>query len=111
MVYKLDPFDGITEKALRGKLKERYTRYHKAIESDCNCLYWSDIRQTVSCIVARKPILAGEELLMPYGFTYWLERHYGVQCATTLPWLKKALNAMDTEKKLLISGTVYDASL
>jgi hypothetical protein len=75
-----------------------------------NCAFMSDARHLTRCLVTRREIAAGEELLVTYGLGYWLQRNYGADVTQQHKFIGANLRALcehDAEfRQLLLRATL-----
>lgn len=62
-----------------------------------NCHYVPNASRTVLSIVTTRAIEEGEELFATYSPMYWLQNHYGHDCAQKYPLLNKAYEELTVE--------------
>lgn len=69
-----------------------------------NCTFKSNTTKTLLSIITTRPIEAGEELLVSYGTTYWLEHQFGYDYKEKYPFMSEYLSNMPLEelKKLIL---------
>lgn len=64
-----------------------------------NCVFLSDARNTVRCLVTRREVAPGEELLVSYGVRYWLEKNYGRHYDRDYPFIGDTLRRLILEDR------------
>lgn len=89
-------FHGTPPDALRDPLP--YGRllklYYKNLFAHCNCKFQQDARGLLIGIISTREIEPGEELLLNYGLTYWLDHNYGADAVQKYPFLVQNMRSL-----------------
>lgn len=83
-VFHGTPLPALEDPLVLGRLLKLF--YANALRHT-NCHFRNAHNDLMACVVSTREIAAGEELLLSYGLSYWLEQNYGANVEFKNPFL------------------------
>ncbi len=105
-VFRDTPLDALRDRDTHARLLKLY---YANVLRHCNCKFRQDALALTVCVVSTRAIAPGEELLLSYGLSYWLDHNYGARADQRNPFLLQnmlALRETDAELRALFDESV-----